>query len=70
MGADRSAAAGEEYPDFGPTLAAEKLAEREGIAVSAETVRGMQSAPACGVRRSAGKRGCFGCVSGGPGLAS
>jgi len=28
------------YGDFGPTLAAEKLAEREGIAISAETVRG------------------------------
>jgi len=32
----------ESYPDFGPTLAAEKLAEREGIAVSRETVRRMQ----------------------------
>lgn len=30
------------YPDFGPTLAAEKLAERDGIAVSAETVRRLQ----------------------------
>jgi hypothetical protein len=28
------------YGDFGPTLAAEKLAERHGITVSAETVRG------------------------------
>lgn len=28
------------YGDFGPTLAAEKLAEREGIAISAETLRG------------------------------
>lgn len=27
------------YPDFGPTLASEKLAERDGIAVSRETVR-------------------------------
>jgi len=27
------------YPDFGPTLFTEKLAEREGIAVSRETVR-------------------------------
>jgi transposase len=27
------------YPDFGPTLFAEKLAEREGISVSRETVR-------------------------------
>jgi transposase len=28
------------YGDFGPTLAAEKLAERHGITISAETVRG------------------------------
>ena len=28
------------YGDFGPTLAAEKLAERHGLAVSAETLRG------------------------------
>ena len=28
------------YGDFGPTLAAEKLAEREGITLSAETLRG------------------------------
>jgi transposase len=27
------------YPDFGPTLAAEKLAERDGVALSNETVR-------------------------------
>jgi len=32
----------ERYPDFGPTLAAEKLLEREGIAVSRETVRRLQ----------------------------
>ena len=30
------------YPDFGATLAAEKLGEREGIAVSRETVRRIQ----------------------------
>jgi len=30
------------YADFGPTLAAEKLAERDGIKVSAETVRRLQ----------------------------
>jgi len=29
-----------QYGDFGPTLAAEKLTERHGMAVSAETVRG------------------------------
>ena len=40
---DRIAALlGEKYPDFGPTLAVEKLAEREGIVVSAETVRRIQ----------------------------
>src|SRR5262245_11346043 len=32
----------ERYRDFGATLAAEKLAEHEGIAVSAETVRQIQ----------------------------
>lgn len=31
------------YPDFGPTLAAEKLLERDGIAVSRETVRRIQT---------------------------
>jgi transposase len=32
----------DKYPDFGATLAAEKLLERDGITVSAETVRQMQ----------------------------
>jgi transposase len=32
----------DKYKDFGPTLAAEKLAELEGIAVSRETVRRLQ----------------------------
>jgi hypothetical protein len=32
----------ETYPDFGPTLAAEKLLERDGIKVSAETERRLQ----------------------------
>jgi transposase len=32
----------ETYSDFGPTLAAEKLLERDGIKVSAETVRRLQ----------------------------
>ncbi len=31
----------EKYPDFGPTLAAEKLGALDGIAVSRETVRGI-----------------------------
>lgn len=29
----------ERYVDFGPTLAAEKLAERDGLTVSRETLR-------------------------------
>jgi transposase len=33
----------ERYLDFGPTLAAEKLAERDGIVVSRETVRRIQT---------------------------
>jgi hypothetical protein len=33
----------ETYPDFGPTLASEKLAERDGIVVSRETVRRIQT---------------------------
>jgi hypothetical protein len=32
----------DKYPDFGPTLAAEKLLELDGIAVSAESIRQMQ----------------------------
>jgi transposase len=32
----------EKYEDFGPTLAAEKLLELDGIAVSRETIRGLQ----------------------------
>ena len=32
----------DKYPDFGPTLAAEKLVELEGIKVSAETIRQTQ----------------------------
>jgi hypothetical protein len=31
------------YADFGPTLAAEKLAERDGLRVSRETLRGWMS---------------------------
>ena len=33
----------EKYPDFGPTLAAEKLEELDGIKVSRETVRRLQA---------------------------
>ena len=32
----------DKYPDFGATLAAEKLGEREGVEVSRETVRRIQ----------------------------
>jgi homeodomain-containing protein len=39
------AALGERYPDFGATLAAEKLAQIEGVAVSVETVRQIQIRP-------------------------
>jgi transposase len=42
------------YPDFGPTLASEKLAERDGIAVSAETVRRIQIE--CGLWRPKRRR--------------
>jgi transposase len=34
----------EKYPDFGPTLAAEKLLALEGIKISRETIRKMQVA--------------------------
>ena len=34
----------ESYPDFGPTLAAEKLAERHQIVIAKETVRRIQIA--------------------------
>ena len=34
----------EKYPDFGPTLAAEKLLALEGIQISRETIRKMQVA--------------------------
>jgi hypothetical protein len=34
----------EQYPDFGPTLAAEKLQSRHGIALAKETVRQLQIA--------------------------
>ena len=43
-----------QYADFGPTLAAEKLSERDGIEVSRETVRGwMVEAGLWTVRRRA-----------------
>jgi transposase len=60
----------ERYSDFGATLAAEKLLERDGIKVSAETVRRIQIDLGCGDRRPGGRAGCFRCANGGPGLAS
>ena len=61
------------YGDFGPTLAAEKLAERHGIALSAETLRGWllsrgggsfsaSEAPASGVAGAEGACGGTGAV--------
>jgi len=42
----------EHYADFGPTLATEKLAERDGLRVSRETVRGwMVDAGLCSAGR-------------------
>ena len=38
----------ERYADFGPTLAAEKLAEHHGCSVSRETLRGWMIADGCG----------------------
>ncbi len=38
----------ERYSDFGPTLAAEKLAEHHGCSVSRETLRGWMIAMGCG----------------------
>ena len=47
----------ERYADFGPTLAAEKLAERDGLRVSRETLRSwMVGGRACGSRASSGGR--------------
>lgn len=33
-----------QYPDFGPTLAAEKLEERDGLKIGTETLRGLMTA--------------------------
>jgi hypothetical protein len=44
----------EHYPDFGPTLAREKLLERHGLLVPCETLRGwMRSADSCPTASSA-----------------
>lgn len=49
----------ETYPDFGPTLAAEKLAERNGIVVSRETVRSIQTRLQPHRSKKRGERGVF-----------
>jgi hypothetical protein len=38
----------ERYADFGPTLAAEKLAEVHGCTISRETLRGWMTEAVCG----------------------
>lgn len=47
----------ERYADFGPTLATEKLVERDGLRVSRETVRGWMSE--AGLRLSRKQRRTF-----------
>ncbi len=54
----------ERYADFGPTLAAEKLAERDGLRVSRETLRRGMTEPGHGVRPVASW-----CRSTGPSIA-
>src|SRR2546430_1260724 len=44
------------YADFGPTLAAEHLAEEAGLAVAAETLRRWMKAAGCGGDNGGGKR--------------
>jgi len=46
----------ERYADFGPTLATEQLAERDGLRVSRETVRGWMVVLDYGCRASSGGR--------------
>ena len=46
----------ESYPDFGPTLAMEKLAERHQLVLAKETVRRIRSPPGCGSPASCGHR--------------
>jgi transposase len=60
----------DKYPDFGPTLAAEKLLELEGIKVSVETIRQMQVQLGYGSQRAAGPSGSFRFASAGLGLAN
>ena len=47
------------YPDFGPTLASEKLAERDGIVVSRETVRRIQTRLKAAQAEEAGREARF-----------
>lgn len=60
----------ETYPDFGPTLAAEKLLERDGIKVSAETVRQIQIDQCLWRPKRRRARRCSSCATGGRGSAS
>jgi hypothetical protein len=50
-----------DHPDFGPTLAAEKLAERHGIRVSSESLR--QWMKAAGLLRSGTASTSQGCAA-------
>jgi transposase len=55
-----------EYADFGPTLAAEYLAEQHGIQVSKETLRHVLMAAGCGSGSGGGWRRCTSGEAGGP----
>lgn len=53
------AALRDRYPDFGATFAAEKLSQHEGIAVSKETVRGIQTRLGLHIPRERRKKRVF-----------
>jgi transposase len=53
------AALRERYPDFGATFAAEKLSQHEGISVSKETVRGIQTRLGLHIPRERRKKRVF-----------
>ena len=60
----------DKYPDFGATLAAEKLLERDGIKSRSRWCGGSRSTSVCGVRRPAGHGVCSSYASGVRGLAN
>jgi hypothetical protein len=60
----------DKYPDFGPTLAVEKLLQLDGIAVSAETIRQMQIGLDLWKPKRRGARRVFQMRERPPGLAS